>query len=424
MSRDLKYCLAQIGARKNYVALQALSDLGWLDTFCTDLYYGSLLSQVMQLGARLTGRHRESNAISSRTAGEVKIRQVVDYPWFAVRNRMRVKKAHENGDPHRAFISGGSEFAGRVAQALSFEQLDGVYSFSSASLEIFERADTSVCKVLDHETPPACLEAALVRQANERFADWSSITIEHDTSAVLGEYQTRQLEEAKLADIVVCPSSFAADLCCQAGVEAEKIRVLPFAMASRFSIEDQRATPKSGDRLKVLFLGNDAIRKGLPDLIEALELLASRSASLTDARGGGAWSLTDSARHRCERVMTVLGGVPRKAVVDQYAWADVFVMPTASDAMGVVILEAMAAGVPVITTTASGGPDLIRDGIDGFVVPVGNPELIAEKLEQIHRDRDLLVTMSRNASERAGELARNYPRQLAKVLESGNRSAK
>lgn len=411
----MKYGLAQIGARKNYVALQALSELGWLDTFCTDLYYGSMLSRALHLGARLTGRRGESDAIASRST-DVPIPHVVDFPMFAVRNRLRVRKASANGDAHRAFIEGGREFATRAADRLSFDRLDGVYSFSSASLELYQRAGDGVRRVLDHETPPALLEAELVQQANERFADWSPGVPGAGLSPVLQEYQARQLEECRLADVVVCPSTFAAELVSQTGVDDSKIRVLPFAMARRFADATSPSSGNSSSKLRVLFLGNDALRKGLPDLVTALESMSAGGTLPVEVRGGGAWHLTDTAMHRCEQVMTILGGVARRSVVEQYAWADVFVLPTASDAMGVVILEAMAAGVPVIATTASGGPDLIRDGVDGYVVPVGAPDQIAEKLDVLATDGDLRITMSKNARKRAAQVADDYAKQLGTIL--------
>jgi starch synthase len=66
--------------------------------------------------------------------------------------------------------------------------------------------------------------------------------------------------------------------------------------------------------------------------------------------------------------------------------------------------EAISQGLPVITTPNSGGTDILRDGIDGFVVPIRDPEAIASRLLEFHKDREMLKTMSDSARERAGQL--------------------
>jgi glycosyltransferase involved in cell wall biosynthesis len=68
--------------------------------------------------------------------------------------------------------------------------------------------------------------------------------------------------------------------------------------------------------------------------------------------------------------------------------------------MPLVVLEAMACGLPVITTTHGAG-EIVRDGIDGFFVPIRDPEAIAARLEQLHRDPALREQMGRNAREQA-----------------------
>jgi starch synthase len=80
--------------------------------------------------------------------------------------------------------------------------------------------------------------------------------------------------------------------------------------------------------------------------------------------------------------------------------ADVFVLPSLIEGMPLVVLEAMACGVPVITTTHGPG-DVVRDGIDGFFVPIRDPEAIAMRLQQLHADASLREQLGRNARAQA-----------------------
>jgi glycosyltransferase involved in cell wall biosynthesis len=101
----------------------------------------------------------------------------------------------------------------------------------------------------------------------------------------------------------------------------------------------------------------------------------------------------------------------------QYEWADVCLLPSVSDTFGLVILEAMSLGVPVITTPNSGGPDVITDGENGFIVPVMSPDDIALKLEALDADRSLLSEVSQHSITRSADFSLDrYGELLATVV--------
>jgi alpha-maltose-1-phosphate synthase len=83
---------------------------------------------------------------------------------------------------------------------------------------------------------------------------------------------------------------------------------------------------------------------------------------------------------------------------------DVLVFPSLFEGFGLVIGEALSQGLPVITTANTGGPDILRDGQDGFIVPIRDSEAIAQRLLQLHEDRQLLKQMSDSARQRAAQL--------------------
>ena len=83
---------------------------------------------------------------------------------------------------------------------------------------------------------------------------------------------------------------------------------------------------------------------------------------------------------------------------------DVFVFPSLFEGLALVQGEALSQGLPVITTPNSGGADILRDGVDGFIVPIRDSDAIAERLLAFDADRTLLQQMSESARERAAQL--------------------
>jgi glycosyltransferase involved in cell wall biosynthesis len=97
----------------------------------------------------------------------------------------------------------------------------------------------------------------------------------------------------------------------------------------------------------------------------------------------------------------------------------VLVFPSLFEGFGIVIPEAMSRGLPVVTTEHTGGPDLITDGADGFIIPIRSSTAIAEKLELLAGNRELLAEMRQAAREKAKRRTwEGYRRALGAALAS------
>jgi glycosyltransferase involved in cell wall biosynthesis len=101
------------------------------------------------------------------------------------------------------------------------------------------------------------------------------------------------------------------------------------------------------------------------------------------------------------RVHRWIPSLSHDEVLQEIRCHDVMVFPSLFEGFGLVVLEAMSCGVPVIATAQSGAPDFLEDGKDGFLVPIRSAEAIAERLELLIRDRDRLGAMSQAAVRKA-----------------------
>ena len=99
------------------------------------------------------------------------------------------------------------------------------------------------------------------------------------------------------------------------------------------------------------------------------------------------------------RNLTFLGRIDRSRILREFRSADLFVLPTLAEGSAEVTYQALAAGVPVITTGAAGS--VVRDGIEGRIVPERDPDALAEAIRELTEDRSLRDRMAIAARERA-----------------------
>jgi glycosyltransferase involved in cell wall biosynthesis len=118
----------------------------------------------------------------------------------------------------------------------------------------------------------------------------------------------------------------------------------------------------------------------------------------------------DSALRPWQDLFHHIDHIPQSELAEAFRKADVFVFPTLVEGMPLVVIEAMASGLPVITTP-NGPGDIVRDGVDGFLVPPRNVDAIAERLEQLRLDPNLRISMGRAARERALKFTWEYYRE-------------
>ena len=176
------------------------------------------------------------------------------------------------------------------------------------------------------------------------------------------------------------------------GVRPDRIRVFhPGAGRPFFELERLPAR----DIPTILFVGGDFVRKGGDVLLEAFAPLSGR-ARLLLVTGADIPDMPEVAIER--------GATPgSERLLAAYAGADIFCLPTRGDCTSVAIEEAMAAGLPVVTTPVGSNPETVADGESGFLVPVDNVAALREALTRLVDDASTRTRMGTMAREHARE---------------------
>ena len=219
-------------------------------------------------------------------------------------------------------------------------------------------------------------------------------------------------EEAEYAEAnaITVPSRFAARSFVESGVDAAKLHVIPYGVDLRHF---QPTAPRD-PVFRVLFVGQLSVRKGIGYLMTAFRRARLPGAKLifVGSPGRETEALLRGVPHDD---VEFTGALSRDQVAEQMSRASVMVLPSIEEGSAMVQAQALACGCPVIATANSGAEEVFDHGTEGFIVPIRDPDAIAEALTVLYRDRDLLHAMSQ-AGRRRMEQTGGWDRYGAQVI--------
>jgi glycosyltransferase involved in cell wall biosynthesis len=188
---------------------------------------------------------------------------------------------------------------------------------------------------------------------------------------------------ARAVDVYIALTEFVRDRVLAGGVPRDRVVVKPnFVEAA-----PRQATPESGAH--VLFVGRLAPEKGAATLIDAWRLLGAGAPRLLVV-GDGPDAAELSARAAGVAAVELLGAQPRDRIVELMAGAAALVVPsTWYEALPLVIVEAFAAGLPVVVSGIGSLATIVSDGVDGLHVPPGDAMALASVMRGLMADPDL-----------------------------------
>jgi len=225
---------------------------------------------------------------------------------------------------------------------------------------------------------------------------------------------SRELEEASLADYILCPSNYVANSFIMNGFPKEKCVIIPYGV----NLDLFKPSYKKNISFNIITVGTIGVRKGHIYLFKALELL-NRGYRINCTLIGKVEDDFKPIFENYKHLFTHIEQVPHHDIANCYNQASVFVFPSLDEGMAYVQLEAMACGLPVICTPNSGGDSVIDDGVDGFIVPIRDYESLAKKIEFLYRNQELLTQMGNNAHRKALEFTWDaYGKKLTNFIKS------
>jgi glycosyltransferase involved in cell wall biosynthesis len=299
------------------------------------------------------------------------------------------------------------EMFGRwAAAALRGQQWDVMYAFSGVGEECLRALEgTPTLRLLVRASAHVRTQDRLLREEELRTGS----RLDRPSPWRL----CREEREYEQADHIRVLSSFAKRTFLDESIPDAKVRViLSGANLERFraapiDVDRRRRRLLGGEPLRVLCIGSFSFRKGVWDTSTAIRELGPEAFTfrfvgpiLTEAAG------------LAKQLRTAAEFVPKQAeasLPSQYAWGDLFVLPTIEDGYQSVLVQAAAAAVPIITTPNGAGHDLVHEDQNGWIIPIRSPGALVDRLRWAYNHRSEVAEVVRESYEQF------QPRDSARV---------
>jgi glycosyltransferase involved in cell wall biosynthesis len=403
----VNFIVAQTGARRGYAVPAILERAGMLECFytdlCADVGFGRYLSSFGFLGSASLRRLRNRRLPSSI---------VEKTKTFAGPNLFHfLRNAAGDGNPQRQYLENirFHDELGRAAVARGFGQATALYVMMDEFAPLLTAAHAHRLKVVS-EIYILLSTDRIMNRERKAFPDWEEHVLDYDA---LDRQARPDRPLLTCVDFALCPSEAVREDAVESfGFQRDRLAVVPYGMNPE--LLDMRDEPVRG---RVLFAGTADLRKGIHYFAMAAEKLSSAAKGFEFRVAGNVQPRV--VQHPMCRPLNFLGRVPRAEMAREFANADVFVLPSLAEGSAEVTYEALACGVPVITTKAAGS--VVRDGIEGRIVPERNPTALAEAIREIVEDREKRDRMAHAARERARDYTwERYGERLVSTLQNLN----
>jgi glycosyltransferase involved in cell wall biosynthesis len=394
----VKTVVVHRGARDGYQVARALAERGLLEALVTDLYWPSDRRWAHRIETTVSGtvgRTLRQRWSDPETSGRVST------CWASGLYSLGMSKLRcAPFDWQRRAIRWSDTRLGERAGKLATVRDAALLSYSYYGQSAFSQYLGSRPRILFQLHPhPTRVREILKAERNLHPECADSLNKEYELALPRADFD-RLTEETGMAGDWIAASSFTRETLIESGVPHQRIHLAPYgADLERFRpCPGRRAGLGTRRRLRLLFVGTINQRKGIKYLLDALAALPSDRVDLVVCgRVMDDLRLFEGFEGRVE----IRPSVSAAGLLDAYQTADLFVFPSLAEGFGHVLLEAMACGLPVVSTTRTAARDLIRPGVEGFLVEPGSATELAARIEEFLLHPELLTDMGVAARRRS-----------------------
>lgn len=390
MKPEQQIILSHSGKQHSYHVAAALNASGYLKEFHTSSYISGLMLQKLLL--------KMNNQYWTRRFIKGLHGKKVDANWRFELNEMIGRFIRKNSAGIEKLVYARDEkFDAYIAKKLLEQAAPFFWGFQGSCLHSIRAAKKKqgfgICELA---TAHITFAKKILQEEKELLPEWSDSISNVDFPA---EYEQRLEQEPAEADLVIAASSFTKHTLTSSGIPEQKIRLLPLGAPVdhiRYTASEKNTENRP---LRLLYAGTVTQRKGIAYLLEAMKTFSAADVELHII--GGTFGSGNAFKKYADHYI-YHGPVAQQELFRQYCQYDALVLPTVFEGFALVVVEAMAARLPVITTPHSIGPDLIREDENGYLIPVRDIQAIAAAIRKLrNKKNNEWEIMSGNARQTA-----------------------
>jgi alpha-maltose-1-phosphate synthase len=374
------------GLQKHQMLESFHTSIAWRGTAIDNFIPNNVLTEL---------KRREFLGIDSNLINSYPFTDICRLISIKIDNKLKIKALSKHFHPETTYDYVDKRTAKYIE--IKHDQIHLVYGYDDKCLSSFRMAKSKNIKLI-YEAAFAYAPFAdnIMCEEQKIEPEWAG-----DLNCLSSERLQKQEEELELADHIVVASSYAKKTLPPKFL-SKKISVIPYGAPETISEESLKNKRYDNKKLRVLYVGSLIQQKGISYLFNAVDKLGDIVE--LNIIGSPHSNVTSKKLEKHLSAHNWIPSLSNSKVLEYMYNSDVLILPSLAEAFGLVLLEALSRGLPVIASEHTGAPDIITNGKEGFIVPIRDSDAIANHINFLNSNRDELEKMSKYAWLRACEL--------------------
>ncbi len=330
---------------------------------------------------------------------------ITSYPKFYFNNNFRINKkliksVFIKEILQRSFLNRlfnindylNQYFEYKALSNLDFKDLDILIGWSSFSYSSFLKAKNEKCiSILERGSTHIEYQNEILKKEYELLNLKPNLISEYIIDKEKKEYE--------LADYIMVPTEYAKETFLDRGFPEKKIIKNPYGVNLKEFYYDKKLREKK-TKFRIIYTGSISVRKGVIYLLDAFEELKLKNSELVLIGNIDKDLNIKLSKFKKNKNIIFKKSMKQGELKNFYNISDVFVLNSIEDGFGMVIPQAMACGLPVITTKNTGGSEIIDNDKDGFVIPIRSKKILKEKITFLYNNPSKCLKMGMIAKDK------------------------
>ncbi len=400
----MKILLSHSGKQHSYQVAKALNDLDVLEKFYTSSYIKSPFLQGKLKNHTFFNRRFEEGLYGD----------IINSNWrFEIPEFISKKIYGNTWETQLKVYQRDIKFDSFVSKEIKKLKANFFWGFQGSCYQSLKTAnENNYYTVCELATAHVVAAKKILGEEKKLHKEWSSSI---DNLKFPSSYEKRLEEEPIHAKKIIAASQFTHQTLVESGIPENKIYTIPLGANIHYIKYQENKTTIQSNKLKLLYCGVISQRKGIKYLLEAMKSFNKKDVELHII---GRMQGTSDPLKPYKDLFIWHPPMSQQELFQKYCEFDALVLPTIFEGFGLVIVEAMAAGLPVITTPHSIGPDIIINDKNGYIIPIRNVKAIQNSIQKILNKTPIeKLAMNQEARKAALNYSwENYAKNLSVFL--------